>query len=412
MDGIETFDMSGRHISLKGFLYSQPASFSPGAAELAQVLAERQRLMGYVGNFDESVVPIIWDCDPTVNGFYRITDAKVDFDGPSMETGVFNFTVEADQILGYASPQFEVLILGAGITNPHGVTGESWFAFPDVVSEQLYRTDCRDAYTRNTPDGALQFTRCFAFYSGTLRYYLTPESFYVGAGVIEVNDPLEICVGTQIPRSPDDWRLSNGLVRVTPGGDGRFAISHYDGTQWDNAKVFEIAGHEPVGYDAVNGFNAGRITGFSNLTILRNSPETVSIRLSCNVELGFTWGRVFVDITLRRGDRMARFYLHSDQSDDYRVRPYIAEAATALTGGLRATNSDGDGNRYVIAYGSKAVTTTLATGTVALSAISNQFDFGIGSEIGGSAAIGSATAQALIEEFFAGQTELLLVVSR
>lgn len=287
--------------------------------------------------------------------------------------------------------------------------GHSWSRVKSVTPElpqMLYNIGVEEDHSY-VAEGIV-VKNCFAFYNGILRYWIVPEDFYIGAGTIEVGDPLEIVVGTQISRSPVNWRLSNGLVRVTPAESGRVAISHYNGSSWSTAKEFEFSGVEPA---AIPSPDAGRINAFTNLTILRNSPEVVSIRLSCDVEFGITWGTVYLDITLRRGDRVAKFQVSSYRVERWKVRPRVAEAATLLTGGLRAaavTTSD----RYVIVYGSQAVTTNAATGEVFATTNSLAADFGIGSEIGGTSAGGAGAAQALINLYFAGQSELLLVVTR
>jgi hypothetical protein len=65
-----------------------------------------------------------------------------------------------------------------------------------------------------------------------------------------------------------------------------------------------------------------------------------------------------------------------------------------VTGGLRATAADGDGNRFVMGS-SKTLTT--ATGTAAISKASVSLDFFLGHEVGTSPAGGDAFADLLVQ---------------
>lgn len=766
IDCIDSFNMSGRTISLHGSLHAPGLGTGvfPTAAQMTALLAERQRLVGYEENFDEPIVPIIWDSDPTVSGFYRLTSISCDVSQGGLKSGLLDFNVEARQVLGYTSPQFESHITGAQVSNVDLVVGESWMSYPAASIDQFFSLNCRDVKTRMASDGSLYFQRCFAagtlittyegpkpieevevgdlvlthrnrwrpvrqlhqheadnvvrvsgqghghgivttadhsfwaresfhardldpkgtmrlraaepewipagslvekkaywatpteaetielladppagfgddpllawwmvgrwlgdgyvvlnpakshrkvciccghheeghlaekmaetgtawrldrrrtatefilqdeklggwlkenfgsgaggkylpgwaltldeprrralldgymsadgyfdgrssvtatvshklaislrhlaeslgyrvrmyrreqktdviegrkvnvqpfwylawqshrppsryrnrmagfedrgqawsfvknvspepaqavynigveedhsyvaegttvkncfdVYSGTMRYWVVPTDFYVGASTIKIGTVLEPVVGAQIISSPNAWELSNGLVRVRPADTAaRLSIAWADGVTgvYETAKTFELAGIEPFDLALQR---AGRINSISSLTILRNSPEVCSIRLGCGVEMGITWGTLYVDLTLRRGDYLVRGRITSFRQEKWRARRGTAEAATSLSGGLRATADDVDGNRYLLASPTLLVK-DLVQGSIAASVAAYNFDFGIGMEVGGSTATLADTAASVIAEYFGGQSEKLILGGR
>src|SRR5438445_209425 len=69
---------------------------------------------------------------------------------------------------------------------------------------------------RGSADGNL-----YVFNGGNVsdlaRFYLQPASYYIGAATFEQGSPLQPVVGRQLAQNDVvNWRLSNGLVRVTP----------------------------------------------------------------------------------------------------------------------------------------------------------------------------------------------------
>jgi hypothetical protein len=154
--------------------------------------------------------------------------------------------------------------------------------------------------------------------------------------------------------------------------------------------------------------------------VFRNSVEEVIIHLGCTVNFGINWGRVGVDLALRRGDRIVRGFLSSDSQSNWQVARNTTEAATAITygavtlGNIRATANDGDGNRYVLITDQTATPVSdLGNGSLTQNAATNNtFDFGIGSEIGGSGAAHPNWAQDLAQQYIATQIEEQRVVIR
>lgn len=426
LDCISSVSLTGRQVQFSGALHATTPGNKPTSDQIAALNAERQRLAGYAGNFDEPVVPIIWDLDPNFTGFYRLGEIQISIEPGGLNRGVYNFTIPAEQVVGFAAPQFEAVITGASLTNDHGIVGTAWFTFPTTVTEQFYDHQCTVNEMRVSETGTLNFTTCNNKYTRTQRYYLRPADFYTGTCELKVGpagtfyadntDAVEVVVGSQISDSPYNWLIGNGLVRVWPSlTTGLLVVEHYDGSTW-NGNAYEIAGDEPANPVSLPA-QAGLLDGFETVTVLRNSPEMVAIRLSCAFEYGLELGRVFLDISIRRGDRTAILYLtaaHPDYPNNaWKIRPSVAEASSLVAGGggIRATANDAGGDRYVLMTPSD-FTPNHTLGEIALDVASQTAMFGISMEVGGSAATGTATAAELIEQFHSGQTERLIVASR
>jgi hypothetical protein len=85
--------------------------------------------------------------------------------------------------------------------------------------------------------------------------------------------------------------------------------------------------------------------------------------------------------------------------------------ATAITAGIRATSNDASGNRFLLAI-PVGTTNDLVTGGVRLTTAATRALVGIGSEVGGSGASGSFTAQNQVYRFLGATFETVNVVGR
>lgn len=418
IDCISTWDENPGSVVLTGAIQVGEDGRDATDAEVKRMLAERMRLVGYNGNYEEQIVPVRWELDETINGFYRVERIDVPMGEDSLRVGYLPFNAQLSRIAGFGSPQIESIITGAQVENSHGVVGQSWFAFPGTVKEQIYRIDCEELVYRATADGAtIGFTDCGEFYSGNLRFFLTVDDFYDGAceifsGEGTEDDPWECLVGDQIQRIPTAWMITNQLMRIVPTDDGMLQIEWWDGTlnggdgDWTTPKTFRFFGQPTV---------AQEILEFTNFTILRNSPETVSVRISClPAFLGFDiqWGALFLDLTLRRGDRVVHCVLSSYRLEKWGVGIDPAEAAdTSPVGGIEADAADAEGHKWVL-MSSKDFTEDLVNGDISGDDLIYSFDFGIGLEVGGDSAVSTETAQDLIDQYHSGQAERQVVVAR
>ncbi len=381
----------------------------------AQALVLRDQLLGYQDNMDEPIVPVVCDSEPRLTGYYTVTGVEITTDPTAIATGNLEYTVGLQPTTPFANPFLECIVNGALLTNAVGaVLGDvhAFHAAPSAATEYSYAGVLSTFYTRASADGNIIFLDTGTTLSSIARLGIAPSNYYIGAATFEQGSPLQPVVGRGMAQADVvNWRLSNGLVRVTPNvaNPGRLNVSHYNGSTWSATVNYAITA------------SAGGITftGWNSLVVLRNSVEETCIRLSVATSAGTTAGVVTLDISLRRGDRIARLFLSSTQSLSWRIARTTVEAATAITygavtlGGIRATVNDGDSNRYVLLFYQTATPVNdLVNGSITGGASSTTADFGIGSAIGGSTAAAPDRPADLANQYIAAQAESQRVVAR
>ena len=383
------------------------------ASSLQDGLTKRDQILGLANDYDEPVVPLIMSTQTRLIGYYKVLGAAHTTDPFTMVRGnLYDYTVDLEAVPGFSNPLFESIITGGLLNNVVGaVNGDAqWFhAFPLTTVE--YFGGSGVFYDRVGWDGTTRMLYgTTSAPSITAHFYLAPANYYIGAATFEQGSPYATVVGRQeVQADLVNWRLSNGLVRVTPNATaGKLDVSHWKGAAWAAAKTYRFT-------ETLNGY---LVNGFTSVTVLRNCPEETTIRLGAISSGGLGWGRINIDLGLRRGDRLVRGYLSSDSQGDWQVARDTTEAATAITygavtlGNIRATANDADGNRYVLISDQKAVTSDLVNGKLTQNAPSYTMDFGIGSEIGGSGSSAPERAVDIAQQYLAVQGEKQQVVVR
>lgn len=420
----QTQEINGDQITWTGFLAS---------TSLAGAKALRQQLLGYVDNPDELWVPVVCSWDPSLTGFYRVLSASVGgIPGVSYTTQsadlMYNFpySVTVEQVVGFGSPVMETTLIGALRTNASSITATNMTAYLLETSTNGPTTMPTTGWTaenRTSADGADIF-----YYLANptlpinLQFAVVPTGVAGIAGSINQSiakiesqaldgATYRTVIGRQLPyrhsvsQQGHDWRLSNGYVRVAPavinGADNSgtdITVAHYDGTGWDTAVRYTFT---------IGGAAYAAAAGFRQIAVLRNDPRCVSIRLG----QGTSPRNYFLDLTLRRGSRFVECRWSSDTlASVFIVARATNEAATAITGGIRATANDASGNRYVLAA-AQATTNDVVNGKITSGSVT-AYDFMIGSEVAGSGATGGATAQNQIYQWICAQSETYRLVGR
>lgn len=233
--------------------------------------------------------------------------------------------------------------------------------------------------------------------SGFAPRWTIPAGSYMAGAVRLFVDSLPR-LGTKTPAFAA-WQLDNGLVRVTPGANGAITVSCWDPEGGD----FAVGGWGSAKDYAIQAAGAA-VTGQPEFTILRNDPEEVVIRLTYPT----TTGRTTVDLALRRGSRFVQGTIKRHSATILGIARTAAETASVVTGGLRASAADAEGNRFVM--GSAKVSTT-TTGTASLSKSGvTVYDFFLGHEVGVAAA-GDQFAD-LLGQYLGSTGERARVVTR
>lgn len=400
----KTVDFDGSRMTFSGDIYGTTAT---------EAQAYMEQLRGYVDNPDEPFVPVLWSgVLPNISGFYRIDSMS------ASQTDVltkYTYTLTMERVRGFAAPLFETRILGAKRTGvAAGVTAVAWHAVPlatkgyDNVEDPTATGSVRyseDGYLVELTDTSN------STFDTTINYYLPPASWYTGAATITV-DGYQV-VGRQCANTPEDWTLSNGLVRISGGGppvntgeaDMGLTLERWNST---TSEWVSLGNWYPGYSNEAAATNQNRFDAPHAITVLRNSPECASIRLS--YEDGSLYGSgtwaANVDLTLRRGSKVVEVVEESRLSKYFFLRApnaFSLSGATSGTGALIDTTTG-----QVVALGNGAFVT--GTNLVQLSTAATRLVAGIGHSI--SAAYNAAAATALAARHAAAQVESVQVVAR
>lgn len=163
--------------------------------------------------------------------------------------------------------------------------------------------------------------------------------------------------------SPDGIRLSNDLVRITGQITApAFLIEFWDGTAWRAKSIDVWKDLVPLGFD--------------KLSILENRPEVVVTQYEASISGG---GRVTVDVTLRRGMRVALFQVAHNASVTLSASPNPTEA---MNKGNERELGAADGNGHKLMMGSpRTWSQTPATGL--MYRVAQTLTFYVGLELSG-----------------------------
>lgn len=337
----QTWTTDGERIRMSGTIQG----FSANSA-----LVAAGQVNGLLNNPDEQAVPVIPSSDSSLSGYYRVVGGGLELGPEFYRSWWAPYTLELEELPGFASPLLESRILGALRANAHSVavgTTVPWWATPtdatmDWVADSTTATRVGASGSMRiqyTTDGTLLYDR-------TQTWQCAAGDYYDGAAVIEVTyDGTNWVraagrrIGNAVAASAFGWRLNNGLVRVTyGGGDGLLSVQHYFSGAWVTAKIYKLT------YGGVS-TALGAIT---SITIMRNSPEVSTVRLTVEGPAANA-ARVNVDLTLRRGAIWVTGLATSSwTSTALGIVRNTTEAATAHTAGIHATAADAAGHKYVL----------------------------------------------------------------
>lgn len=392
------------------------------ASTYAKLVVLRDQVNGLADNRDEPVVAVNWAGDPSIDGFYEVLDAQVPMPARGLAALKLDYRVKLRKVGVY--PQIESRLLGALRTNSHSIASGStvpWWATPTDAS-----MDYVAGATTATRTGDGTTVRVAYTTDGTLLYDATPTwqcdatDYYDGAAKVEVTDGSSwyTWVGRNISGTTLlAWRITNGLVRVTyGGGNGLLSVQHYSAaaSAWLTAKTYKLT----------RGSTPTTLGAFRAITILRNAPEEVVVRLSVEQDSTTYPAQINVDLRLRRGalwvegtvTRSARQLSSAESaSTDFNLGIFrnTTEAGTSHTSGVHATSADAGtgGGKYVLTSPTATnVNTTNGGISQGYGPSPNLFQFMIGYEPPSAAGPDTITNQ--VYAYFAATTETQRLVRR
>ena len=388
---MQQIDLKGGTVRVTGNLHLADGSDLTYAAE---------QFAAYVDSPDETFVPVIWgtDCPPGFDGFYRVRDVALG----STQADVWSLDLSLERVQGYAAPLFEAIVLGgkrAGVAA--GITAQAWQGLPATVMGYENGVITPTVETVATADGNLSLFTDTAneLFDARVEFYLPPASWYVGAATLTIGGKLT--VGTQVPNDPDGWVVSNGIIRLSGvANSGKIKLEHWSGTAWveDGGYWFGQygGGAQPL-------LTAPPLA----ITVLRNGPECVTIRLAYDAASIVTNARfaVNVDVSLRRGASCAEVYLETRGAYRWEVKTGIDYATAVSGGGASADPATGVG----FALGNTDSIEPADPKAFALATAGTYMACGIGHVFG---TVNAAAVTTFGSRYAAAQSERVLAVAR
>lgn len=341
-DSVRTIGVTGDRLSLSGRL-ARSLTF-------AQAQALRQQVAGLVDNRDEPVVPLTFEDDGRLDGFYRVESAEVDAGPGGKRLRAWPWSMTLTRVQGFGAPQVESILLAPDVLdNDHSLTATDsnhWHGLP--AAAQGYGESDAGEFDRDSADGTIKIRDTSVLRNSTPDYQLFPGDWYAGAARINLDwdGTLFSAVGRQVDaREHFRTTLANGLFRWALSGDQdefRFTVQRWTGSGWSAPKEWRLEEKDPLGtpkqYPA------------TSVTVLRNAPEEVSVRYYMARDdrpIFFV-----IDVTLKRGAPWVAMRIHPSHpgSGDVgmRIRRTTDEAGTTITAGMKASAADSDGLFYTL----------------------------------------------------------------
>lgn len=294
--------LDSQSYSFRGFLMSDSQ---------ANTQYVRNELIGHHGD----LVAVTWDTDPWFNGFYYLTDVRVETVPMSyLRRGLFPFEVTLFRVGGYATTELQSLVTSGDRANDFGTTPQPYHA--PSVGALAYNAGAGDPteITRVSVDGNV-VVYLDIDPDEDPSWSVDPANYYDG-GVQIFTDGDTLRTGRELPgNDPTDWYMTNGLIQVRAqtyqgSSNGRFEIRPWDGAAWDSWMDFKIT------WSATND-----VPQWHYMTIVKNTPEACIVKLVRDAATVPTSAhRHTLDFLLRRGARFVECIYSYSASTNYTHR--------------------------------------------------------------------------------------------
>jgi len=323
---------------------------------LSDTQAADQQLRGYaeMGN----PVPVIWQDDPTWDGYYVFTSVSVS----PIENYLGNGVMSAQLTMQLSPGTMEVMsTYSSRPIDQSSVTPTPIQACPRTAN---FRTGSTSTSAKNWRSLVGGLYSEFAPREATYQYDTKPGDFYVGAAIVEElydgewhiitgtslismsSAPSTRSAATSVPAAPAaaNYRISNGLIRVSILGTG-IKVEVGTPAAWQQVGVFETEIDE----------TGGALEPTREPRVLRNNPLEVTLRYpmrGSTVTTGSDLKRVpFLDVTVQRGQMFVSFLVSDLENftDSPTFGSATTVACTSVTGGIHSTSADSNGHRWVAA---------------------------------------------------------------
>lgn len=358
----------GRTVTISGHI-KETGSLKDANALRESLLAQSGRLL-----------PVICNVDPSINGYYYLTDASVELShslGSLSDKGFFPYSVTLEYV---ASEHLATTFTGGVMPNAYNNTSNPrWMG----------RTDLEFMSTGGVPNtggqrgGSEGQVRVIQIPDdGTHRRGIRPKDFYTrGCRLFATGD---LIAGENIPadiHDPMSWEINNTLVKAVPIIGG-IRVSMWQPSIGDWTSPVEI-----LIYDQPFDGNQIQIDAWRVLYILRNDPDEVTVRVGQPRGVG-GGGMRMLDLTVRKGMRHIHcFYQVTYNQSQLHIRAVDGCSAVVDPWGLRRSVSDASGNRWFIgtrhSHTNNTGTNTMSRDTTTGPQPRNVFDFFVAHIAGG-----------------------------
>ena len=350
---------------------------------------------------EELLVPLTFSGEPTLDGYYRVTDAILNTVIGSAN-GFYPFSCQLERIGSEGRVEIESVISSAERTNDFGgITPVPILGVPTQADAWRYRDGSAipTSFTRTFGGGNVRMLSGYTVGKVPV-WSIAASAFYNRACYVKVDDGSttnkEVVIGRDIPNKPTDFEIGNDGLRVTYNGSNcQLKVEFYDGTDWRSHPIELYSGGATIAAPAY-------------ISVLMNTAATCGIRLV--VPLAGSTGAVTVDIWVRRGARFIEVVYSRDRAATLKVRNVNVEAGTAITAGQRATANDGNTNRYVFSC-PLSHTLDATNGGLQIASVT-ELPFMFGLEVGGTGAASGDAATDLVDQYFQAITEIMNPIIR
>lgn len=355
------------------------SGYTAEATDRENLAVMREQLLGTSSSLDTPVVPLICRDDPWRTTYLSNVTVGVEDPAGADRLRRLPYTVRGRRVPGRDAPLFELLQLGGYRSNSISIVEantQPWHGVPAAVVDYWdgESADYDFTVTRTCETAADGVGIGVYSTTGNARrlatYSLPVANFYDGAATLTIGG--NVVTGRQVwdtDANTNEWSLTNGICTVSAGAFGS------EGHQ------FQIVGLDTAGtatttknfrwyFDDVG---SQVPDSFTTLTVIQNRPEVVAIRLGMRV--GADRYRIVMDVTLRRGSRLAEFTWRIDEDFVVTVdRGATADSATSITGGIK----DASGTNRWIMVSPNTVSKSTGQGSMALSSAGTRLSAGIG----------------------------------
>lgn len=329
---------------------------------------------------DELVIPCRFGRSE-LDGWYEVLGTSVNDPAGAIggATSWFDWAASLRRVREWRYPRHDQHIVGSVMANGHGRTSGTIFTCAPGQAEEWATGYNSSLAIRYVSDGNTAVN--LAYFSGAssptnvVSSYAVPVAgHYHGCCRVftQIAGANRSIVGRWSTSTPTTVVISNGAVRCQWVNVGtQLQVEWWDTTSaaWESATPIYFTGRGAHGDLYCR-----------SASVRRNSPEQVTVRFTCTTSGGLSWGRVFVDVTLRRGSRFVTIHITSTAQAQWQASFASATACTAAAGGIYRTIGDGWNHRPML-LGADAGTVgfrDVAGGAIWQSTTTNSCLFGLG----------------------------------